>query len=307
MGAFLAPQNLFRIAIFLILCGGFLMIYMKLETYMMMSDDYPRTERQERSVPSGGENLVPSDGGTANLFNLDFLHEANSMESFEKKPLVTYNRSQELIWVGGCPRSGTTLSRAMLDAHPDIRCGEETHIIPLLLDFHAKQLINPFMKQRLADAHVTGDVLGDALAAYILTIIWKHGDMALHLCNKDPMVLNHIEMVLNMFPNSKFMMMIRDGRAVCHSMIDREVAIGGFDTKTYRGCLEDWNRLVDRQYKACTWAGTQKCRVQFYEQLVLHPEEEMVEILDYLRIPWNDAVLHHTDTIGQDGGVQLAP
>ena len=55
----------------------------------------------------------------------------------------------------------------MLDAHPDIRCGEETHIIPLLLDFHANQLANPFMKGRLAEAKVTGDVLGDALASYL--------------------------------------------------------------------------------------------------------------------------------------------
>ena len=29
--------------------------------------------------------------------------------------------------------SGTTLMRAMLDAHKDVRCGEETRVVPRLL------------------------------------------------------------------------------------------------------------------------------------------------------------------------------
>ncbi|RZC33771.1 Sulfotransfer 3 domain containing protein [Asbolus verrucosus] len=32
-----------------------------------------------------------------------------------------YNRDMPLIFIGGVPRSGTTLMRAMLDAHPDVR------------------------------------------------------------------------------------------------------------------------------------------------------------------------------------------
>ena len=32
-----------------------------------------------------------------------------------------YDRMMPLIFIGGVPRSGTTLMRAMLDAHPDVR------------------------------------------------------------------------------------------------------------------------------------------------------------------------------------------
>jgi len=46
---------------------------------------------------------------------------------------LSYDKDMPLIFVGGMPRSGTTLMRAMLDAHPDVRCGQETLLIPRLL------------------------------------------------------------------------------------------------------------------------------------------------------------------------------
>ena len=44
--------------------------------------------------------------------------------------LFEYDRDTPLIFIGGVPRSGTTLMRAMLDAHQDVRCGEETRVVP---------------------------------------------------------------------------------------------------------------------------------------------------------------------------------
>lgn len=35
------------------------------------------------------------------------------------------------------PRSGTTLMRAILDSHPNVRCGEETRVIPRILSMRA--------------------------------------------------------------------------------------------------------------------------------------------------------------------------
>ena len=44
-----------------------------------------------------------------------------------------YDRQSPLVFIGGVPRSGTTLMRAMLDAHPEVRCGEETRVVPRIL------------------------------------------------------------------------------------------------------------------------------------------------------------------------------
>jgi hypothetical protein len=51
--------------------------------------------------------------------------------------MIINNRSSRtcpIIFIGGMPRSGTTLMRAILDSHPRVRCGEETRIIPNILD-----------------------------------------------------------------------------------------------------------------------------------------------------------------------------
>ena len=38
-----------------------------------------------------------------------------------------------IVFIGGSPRSGTTLMRVILDAHPLIRCGDETKVKQLIL------------------------------------------------------------------------------------------------------------------------------------------------------------------------------
>ena len=41
-----------------------------------------------------------------------------------------YGENPRVVWVGGQGRSGTTLVRAMLDAHPALNCGPETILLP---------------------------------------------------------------------------------------------------------------------------------------------------------------------------------
>ena len=60
------------------------------------------------------DNLSQDD--LVKLFGQDFLDDSN---------IYAYNRNTPFIFIGGMPRSGTTLMRAMMDAHPDVRCGKK--------------------------------------------------------------------------------------------------------------------------------------------------------------------------------------
>ncbi|XP_061775312.1 protein-tyrosine sulfotransferase 1 [Nerophis ophidion] len=216
-----------------------------------------------------------------------------------------YNKDMPLIFIGGFPRSGTTLMRAMLDAHPEVRCGEETRVIPRLLAMKQMWSRSGKEKMRLDEAGVTDEVLDAAMQAFLLEVIVKHGEPANFLCNKDPFALKSLSYLAKIFPRAKFVLMIRDGRASVHSMISRKVTIAGFDLGSFRDCLTKWNRAVESMYTQCLELPD-RCLPVRYEQLVLHPGTWMTTLLTFLHIPWSDAVLHHEELIGKAGGVSLS-
>lgn len=220
--------------------------------------------------------------------------EFNSLHSLNQK----LNSLSPLIFIGGVPRSGTTLMRAMLDAHPSVRCGEETRVIPRVLSFHSQWKNNQKEWQRLQEAGVKDSVINSAISAFILEIIAGHGPSADRLCNKDPFTLKSTSYLLELFPNAKFILMLRDGRATVNSIISRKVTITGFDLNNFRQCLTKWNSNIKIMYDQCLLVGKFHCMMIYYEQLVLHPEQEMRKLLLFLDLPWNSSVLSHEKHIG---------
>ena len=74
---------------------------------------------------------------------------------------------------------------------------------------------------RLTQGGITRHVINSAMASYVLETIVQHGDPADVLCNKDPLAMKQGEYLTEIFPKSKWIFMVRDGRAVIHSVISR--------------------------------------------------------------------------------------
>lgn len=213
--------------------------------------------------------------------------------------------SQQIIFVGGVPRSGTTLVRTMLDAHPEIHCGEETRVIPRILGMRSRWARSDKETRRLREAGLDSTLLDQATRAFISNIIIGHGQAANYLCNKDPMVLTYMHDVLRMYPKAKFVMMIRDGRAVAYSIVSRNITISGVNNREYKSAALFWNKIMTRISRDCRVLGGDRCLAVFYEKLVQNPREWMAKILDFVGVPWNENVLHHSEFVG-NGGIHLS-
>ncbi|XP_065199522.1 protein-tyrosine sulfotransferase isoform X2 [Planococcus citri] len=228
------------------------------------------------------------------------------MQSDAYKKAYVQGRQMPLIFIGGVPRSGTTLMRAILDAHPEVRCGQETRVVPRILQMRQHWMKSAKESVRLMEAGVSPEVLDSAVASFILDIIVKHGEPAGRLCNKDPLTLKNGDYLMELFPNSKFIFMVRDGRATVHSIISRKVTITGFDLTDYEQCMKKWNDAIYIMYNKCLKIGSSRCMIVYYEQLVLHPKMWTKQILEFLDIPWHESVLHHDEHINKPGGVVLS-
>ncbi len=106
--------------------------------------------------------------------------------------------------------------------------------------------------------------------------------------------------------SSKFLLMLRDGRASVHSMISRRVTIAGFNLSSYRDCLTKWSNAIEVMLSQCMAVGQSRCMTVRYEDLVLQPRATMHRVLRFLNTPWHEGVLHHEEAIGQPGGVSLS-
>lgn len=127
---------------------------------------------------------------------------------------------------------------------------------------------------------------------FILEVVVRHGEPANYLCNKDPFTLKSIDYLHHLFPNAKFILMIRDGRATAHSIIERKVTITGFDITSYRDVLTKWNKSIEMMYNQCIKRPS-VCLPVHYEQLVLHPEKNIRAITDFMGIEFSDNMMHH--------------
>jgi len=255
---------------------------------------------------NSANNCLECSNNIKNLNNSKIVASRKTVHVGADGTVYEYDRNSPIIFIGGVPRSGTTLMRAMLDAHPEVRCGEETRVVPRILQMRAHWMKSQKESMRLEEAGLTGDVLDSALSAFIFEVVARHGEASPRLCNKDPFTLKSGTYLKHLFPKSKFLFMVRDGRATVHSIITRKVTITGFDLKSYRQSLTKWNSAISAMNDQCEELGSDYCLKVYYEQLILHPRKWLTKILKFLELDWTEDVMHHEKQINKAHGISLS-
>ena len=228
---------------------------------------------------------------------LDCKETAQKSSKFSRSAM----RDEPIVFIGGHPRSGTTLMRVLLDAHPSFHCGQETHIIPDLLTLRRKFSRGRSLT-RLREAGLDLDIINTTIAESILKIIKSRTDST-RLCNKDPFALKHIPYLAQMFPHAQFILMVRDARAVIHSIRANNIRISRFP-RTDSEALRRWNKILDVMFKDCL--RLKRCKVVHYESLVLKPRSVLREVFRFLQTSWSENVMNHTGYLDKAGGILLS-
>jgi sulfotransferase family protein len=221
-------------------------------------------------------------------------------------------------FIVGCPRSGTTLLRHMLGAHPQIAITPEAHWI-------AKS----FEKRRglTADGHITPKFISELLAnpkfelfhlsreeinrllpdgppltyGSFLTAVFdlygKSRGKAL-VGNKTPDAVRKMATLHALWPSARFIHLIRDGRDVALSFFNWRSVLqkkpGTFPTwKEDRAttCALWWELNVRRGREAGARLGPELYYEMRYESLVQAPERECAALCAFLGVPFDPVML----------------
>jgi hypothetical protein len=206
-------------------------------------------------------------------------------------------------FVVGATRSGTTLFRLMLDAHPEVGIPSETHFFHKLVKRSERREISP---ELLADTIIThkrwGDFrldpdelrarfdaiepfnLADALRSFYSLYAEKQGKT--RWGDKTPGYLRYMRRIEWVLPEARFIHLIRDGRDVALSVLPMN-----WGPSTITEAAELW---VERVTLARENGRTVSHYMEIkYEDLITETEPILRDVAGFLELPWDDAMLDY--------------
>jgi len=211
-------------------------------------------------------------------------------------------------FVVGCQRSGTTLLQAMLDAHPEIAMAPESNFIPQLarrftIGWHPSETLHGeladallsrrrFTYWRMSRTEVVA-ALDEAgapdFAGAIRTVYAKRAkSLGKHLYgDKTPSYVTKLPAIAGLFPEARFVHLIRDGRDVSLSLA---AAFERGPRSAVEGAVY-WRAAVESGRSAGEALGADRYLEVRYEDLVADPEPVAAAICGFAGIEPDDRML----------------
>ncbi len=211
-------------------------------------------------------------------------------------------------FVVASPRSGTTLVRMMLDAHPELAIPSETHFVPQLIEAFDERRLGPDevlemvrSHRRWQDFHLEASELearlrerepldaGESLRAFFSLYAQSRGGKT-RWGDKTPEYVECMRPISKALPEARFIHVIRDGRDVAMSRVRWRMQRAGKKPPM--------ERLAKRWVKAVTGARKQGHRLPHYmevryEDLIAETESTLRRICEFIELDFDPAMLSY--------------
>lgn len=234
------------------------------------------------------------------------------------------------VFLTGCPRSGTTLLRRMVDAHPRIAVIPEIGWIPRRYEQRdgvtPEGLVGPELRHDLVvrgrfgrytklpmDPDELGRMLGIGPMRYadlIALLFDRYGDARGKpiVGNKTPDYAGHVSTLHELWPHARFVHLIRDGRDVALSASSWRRAARL--AERYTTWAEDpvstaalwWESHVRLGREQGVPLGGELYREIRYEDLVRDPSGTLRSLCDFLDVAFDEAMLRFHEGRARDDG-----
>jgi hypothetical protein len=208
-------------------------------------------------------------------------------------------------FIVGVARSGTTLLRLMLDAHPELAIPPETHFVPRFVkevergaDAEAGLAFVTGHK-RWPDWGLDADALrarfealdpftaGDALRAFFGLYAEGHGKP--RWGDKSPTHLKRMARIHKALPEARFLHVIRDGRDAALSLLERS-----WGPDTIPDAAAAWKEGIEKARRQAKRKLPDDAYVEVrYEELVREPEATLREVARAIELPWDERMLRY--------------
>jgi hypothetical protein len=221
------------------------------------------------------------------------------------------------VFIVGCPRSGTTLLRRLVDTHPHIAIIHQSRFIPNFFErrrgLTPEGLVTTKLVDRLLEARGVKNLetsremleslveAGEPLSysTFITGVfdLYGKGQGKRLVGDKTPAYVRRIPTLHALWPEARFVHLIRDGRDVCMSAINwrkADHALGrfstwGVDPITTAAVWWEWHVRLGRE-DGGSLAPKLYHEVR-YEALVSEPAKECEKLCSFLDLPYDDAML----------------
>jgi hypothetical protein len=227
-----------------------------------------------------------------------------------------YHGCDPYLFIVGCARSGTTLVHRIVDAHPEIAITTEMHWITRLFNSW-NGLVTPKLvseltgHKRFAQFEIPREEFegllgsGEALPypTFLNRLFGLYGKIKNKplVGNKTPAYVRSIPTFHALWPEAKFVHIIRDGRDVCLSILNWKKAER--TAGRYASWEEDpvsttalwWERKVRKAREDGAALGPGLYHEMLYEELVDDPHRECKRLCEFLGVPYDDAMIRFAE------------